>query len=230
MTRWSWAVTLVALGAQAAAPVTVELRDGTRLVGELDQDGLALSTQYGPVKVKLADLVTATGLDDQERVEVRVLNGDTLTGVPNPPKLGLKTSFGKVSVPFTLVVRLQPGVPPPVAVPLRKLNEPTNGTVAALLSFRCADLKSVSDLGQTSGGSVYLWEAKVATGPLLLLLADTREAGASSSLSAVARAVRDCKGSARRIVVRDAKYVAGTETTSGVRAGWTVFYPGVSVQ
>lgn len=230
MTRWSWAVVLVALGARAAAPVTVELRDGTRLVGELDQDGLSLATQYGPVKVQVADLVTATGLDDQERIEVRVVNGDTLTGVPSPPKLALKTSFGKVSVPFMLVVRLQPGAPPPVAVPLRKLKEPTNGTEAPLLTFRCADLKSVSDLGQTTGGSVYVWEANLATGPLLLLLAGTREAGASNSLSAVARAVRACKGSARRIVVRDAKYVSGTETTSGVRAGWSVFYPNVSVQ
>lgn len=229
MRRWSWALAVVAVSAQAA-PVTVDLRDGSRLVGELEPDSLSIATQYGPVKVKLADLVTATSLDDNERIEVRVVNGDLITGVPTPPKLELKTSFGKVSVPFLLLVRLQPGAPPPVAVPLRKLNEPTNGTEAQVLTFRCSDLKAVSDLGQTTGGSVYLWEANLATGPLLLMLAASREPGAANSLSGVARAVAACKGSGRRIVVRDAKYVSGTETTSGVRAGWTAFSPNISVQ
>jgi len=215
--------------AARAAPVVIDLRDGSHLVGDVDLGVLSLSTQFGAMKLKLSDIVTVSGLDE-ERVSVRAANGDTLTGVPTPPKLELKTAFGKVTIPFALVTRLELEPTGSTVASAPPSTDPPHDTSAPAVTFRCAQLKGVVNSGQTTGGSVFVWEVSFTSGPSLLLTAATSEPGASAALARVVEQVGACKGSARQIVVKDAKFVSPTHTTTGARKGWAVFYPNARIQ
>jgi hypothetical protein len=234
-------IVLLALAASGApTALMVELRDGSRVRGDVEAEMLSVSTSYGSVKLKLAEMGSMVTQPDNERISVRMANGDSFLGVPTPSKLELKTSFGKVSIPFTVIVNVrpvpaQPPTPPPAPRPgPAPVNpsggEPANDTVVPQQVFRCSELKSVTDSGQTTGGSVYVWEATFGSGFSLLLIAATREEGSAAKLAEVAKAVAGCKGSSRTIIGKDAKFVSPTYTTAGPRKGWAVFYPNVSVQ
>ncbi len=99
------------------------------------------------------------------------------------------------------------------------------------LMFRCADLASLTDAGQTTGGSVFMWKLAFTTGANLLMIAATTEPNGSANLTSAAQAVYACKGTSKLIRAVNAKYVSPTYTTAaGALNGWTSSYPDVSVQ
>ncbi len=88
--------------------VTVDLRDGSRLRGQVPgRFTLTLHTDYGTVDAPVT-LVRALQFVDADRARVTLLNGDRLTGRYDSDTFGLRTAFGAVSIPRPTVARLQP--------------------------------------------------------------------------------------------------------------------------
>lgn len=87
--------------------IAVELRDGSRLVGTTSLTELAFVTTDGrPTKVELSKAMGISVGDDREIATIS-LHGGVIRGVIETEKLDLTGVFGKVSVPFDEVQRLQ---------------------------------------------------------------------------------------------------------------------------
>jgi hypothetical protein len=104
--------------------LTVELSDGSRLVGEASGlKDLALQTSLGKVTVPVAQAESIRIRDDQGTATIKFRNKDRLSGVLNVAEWGdlkMATAFGEVKVPARLIrhcaIAAAPARKVPVAV------------------------------------------------------------------------------------------------------------------
>jgi hypothetical protein len=96
-------------GAKKEPPVavSVELNDGSRVVGTSDGPGdLRLKTAFGEARIPVGQIASVQFKDDQGAVTVRFHNGDQLTGTLDLKALGdlkVLTALGETTVPLRLV-------------------------------------------------------------------------------------------------------------------------------
>lgn len=90
--------TLAAPPATSPPRLTVELRDGSRVVGTSTTDDLRFtSTLLGKVKLAVQDIRTVEFVSSNS-VKLKAANGDTFALQPLDSALALKTGFGKVEL------------------------------------------------------------------------------------------------------------------------------------
>lgn len=92
-------------GAEVIEPLrlTLDLTDGSRIIGVPAVTNLQMRTSFGSIAVDLNRVQSLELSKDKEGVAVILQNGDRLTGALSLPLLEIKTSFGPVKVPFTLI-------------------------------------------------------------------------------------------------------------------------------
>ena len=78
--------------------VTLELSDGSRIVGVPGFGSVPVQTAYAMMDIPLAQILSIKMGDDHERAAFEMANGDRLTGVITLGPLKLATVFGDVSV------------------------------------------------------------------------------------------------------------------------------------
>jgi len=104
-----WAA--VAAGAPAAPPpavqLTVELVDGSRLVGVPLAAALAFQTEYAALEIPWRQVAGLAPTGPAPAATVALQNGDRLAGRLRADALVLKTSLGALTVPFTQVAKLR---------------------------------------------------------------------------------------------------------------------------
>lgn len=86
--------------------VVLELRDGSRLVGEPAIEFFTVQTSFAKPNVPLDRIAVIEFDEDHEHVKVQFANGDTIQGVADLPSLPIKTAFGKIVVPRALIDKL----------------------------------------------------------------------------------------------------------------------------
>lgn len=89
-----------------AVRLTIELDEGSRLIGTTMIEKLLLKTSYAQIEVPLRMIGEIAFNKEDASVAVRLQNGDSLKGALNLQTLKLKTSFGEVSVPMDHTVRI----------------------------------------------------------------------------------------------------------------------------
>jgi len=89
--------------------VTLELMDGSRLVGTPDLKSLHLQTADAKLDVPLARLASVVFEGTDRTALVSLQNGDRLTGQVPAREIKLQTIFGMVAVPVAKVVRINLG-------------------------------------------------------------------------------------------------------------------------
>jgi hypothetical protein len=94
---------------EAAAQVTVELRDGSRLVGTLAQEALSVHSEVlGDLRIPVARIVCLQWPEDDEtKAHLKVVNGDELLVKVTTAELRLKTCFGEVKLAPALIRQVQ---------------------------------------------------------------------------------------------------------------------------
>ena len=102
----------LALGAPKAAQepalkVSVELADGSRLIGQPALTELLVHTAFADITLPLKALRDLARAGDQEAYVLHLQNGDTLTGTLNLPGLELQTLLGLVRIPLSAVRHLE---------------------------------------------------------------------------------------------------------------------------
>lgn len=137
MFKWKWAVALAvglcitALGTLAPLAgqdkedadkkrspvvVTVDLNDGSRVVGKSDSlTDLRLRTSFGEVRIPIGQVAGVQFKDDQGTTVVRFHNGDQVTGTLDLKALGdlkVATALGETTVPLKLVTACKIEAPP----------------------------------------------------------------------------------------------------------------------
>lgn len=85
---------------------SVELRDGSKLIGSTETEELPLRASFGKVELPTRLIDTIEFSDDKETATVNCTNGDRLVGVIETEALKLKTSFGVVKIPLSTVQRV----------------------------------------------------------------------------------------------------------------------------
>jgi len=91
--------------------VTVELQDGSRIVGTADPQTIAFeSSSAGKMAVPLSALGSIERIDALTKYSFR--NGEILSGVPGDGNLELDASYGRASIPMKLIVRATIAHPP----------------------------------------------------------------------------------------------------------------------
>ncbi len=90
----------------ATPQLLLELSDGSRIVGAPASDHVKLQSDTIKVDLKL-DLIRTIEFDqEKQQAQVKLSNGDRLSGQLSPANLDLNTSFGKITVPLALVRRM----------------------------------------------------------------------------------------------------------------------------
>jgi hypothetical protein len=91
----------------AANRLTVELRDGSRIVGDTDLDALTVTTEMaGTINLQLAKLTSLQQESTNSASVLTLRNGDRLRGMIQAKTLKLSTSFGRITIPVTLISKL----------------------------------------------------------------------------------------------------------------------------
>ena len=91
-----------------ALDVTLNLRDGSRLVASLPRGTIIqLATQFGTVELPLTLIAVIHFNDQQDDVKVVFQNGDTVSGLYEEHRFEIQTSFGHVTVPRSVITRLE---------------------------------------------------------------------------------------------------------------------------
>ncbi|MAE63233.1 MAG: hypothetical protein CMJ18_03085 [Phycisphaeraceae bacterium] len=110
--------------------VTIDLRDGSHLLGRLPRNtSYSLRTDYGTVQAPLSAM-RELDFVDAERAELSLLNGDRMTGRFNDEVLRLTTAFGAVAIPRPIVARLKPVHPVALRTPV--LDHASQGKVVVV--------------------------------------------------------------------------------------------------
>lgn len=86
--------------------LTVELSDGSRLIGTPAVTSVPIVCAVGKIDLPLDQVKTLTFRDDHEGVAAMLANGDHLTGVHNLGKLELSVLFGTVAIDPVLIRRI----------------------------------------------------------------------------------------------------------------------------
>lgn len=91
----------------AAVTLTVELLDGSRIIGPpVDLKSLPLKVDFGDVDIPLSLIDHAAYTKDRAAIVVKFANGDQLTGVAQLDRLLIRTAFGQASVPLSRVAKI----------------------------------------------------------------------------------------------------------------------------
>ena len=94
--------------AEAVTPLrlTLELRDGSRVIGVPSVTNLQVRSSFGAIGLDLTRLQTLQFVEGKGTAEFLLQNGDKVSGVLNLETLEMKTSFGPVKIPVAVVRRL----------------------------------------------------------------------------------------------------------------------------
>jgi hypothetical protein len=91
-----------------ATQLTVNLTDGSRLIGETSLTSLPLRSEgLGKLQVPLDKVSSVKFSEAHESVAVTLANGDSLKGALGEMALKLKTPFGEVSIPLPMVTTIE---------------------------------------------------------------------------------------------------------------------------
>lgn len=97
-----WGLSGPAMGAddrtEAAIVLTLDLTDGSRIVGTPASNTLPLTTPYASLDLPLAQVASLSFQEDHETVQVELRNGDRLTGALDRRRFALKTLLGPLEV------------------------------------------------------------------------------------------------------------------------------------
>lgn len=100
-----------------ATKATVELLDGSRVIGEPAGAELKMVTPVGEVSVPLLSMTQMVFDRDHKTAEVSLVNGDHLSGAVKTKTFSVKTAWGKIDLPLQQVRALTimgHADPPPV--------------------------------------------------------------------------------------------------------------------
>ena len=86
--------------------ITIDVRDGSRLIGMARQDSLPVQCSLGSIKIPLADIRKVTMFEDREQATICLANGDKLTGVPGWRAVKVTTIIGDIAVTMTEIREL----------------------------------------------------------------------------------------------------------------------------
>lgn len=87
--------------------VTLELKDGSRVIGRCDTDKLAFHSQIlGDIHLGLEQVASVEFSRETNVVKLVTTNGDTLTAEPVTREIQIETSFGKIRIPAASLRRL----------------------------------------------------------------------------------------------------------------------------
>lgn len=90
-----------------ASRLTVDLKDGSRLVGTPTQSPLKIASEsFGEVEVPISLVRSIELASDGTRLTLTTSNGERLRGAPRTTALELDTLLGEVSLPFEQVTRV----------------------------------------------------------------------------------------------------------------------------
>jgi len=89
----------------------VELRDGSKLVGELTNQAFPLRSVIGKVELPAKHLDSIEFQADQETATIYCTNGDRLQGALGIDAIGLDTIIGKLKLPLATIRKLSPRIP-----------------------------------------------------------------------------------------------------------------------
>ena len=92
--------------AAPAVRLTVDLSDGSRIVGSPAIATFAVHSELGRIDVPFTKVKSLTFRDDHEGISAALVNGDLLSGTHDLGKLRLKTVFGDVAVDAALIRRI----------------------------------------------------------------------------------------------------------------------------
>jgi hypothetical protein len=108
MTAWA-----SSLSTNSTSTATVDLRDGSRLVGQLEQDTLQFQSDLmGEFRVPVGRVRSIQWPNpDQALARLKVVNGDEFLVKLKTPELRLKTSFGEVKLRTALMKQVQVSTP-----------------------------------------------------------------------------------------------------------------------
>lgn len=97
---------------EPAIQLSIELREGSRLVGEPSVSGVRLVTPYARLDVPFTCIRIATFDVTKEVATIDLRNGDRLSGVADVKGFDLQTAFGPVKVDLLLVRNLSVRIMP----------------------------------------------------------------------------------------------------------------------
>jgi len=213
----------------AAAPATSSetfvfyLTDGSVIVGKPQTKSLTVK-DGGDSATFLFGQLEGIAIDEV-KATLRVRDRGTTEGKLVQKTIAVQTGFGKVSIPTSLITRAAPQAmlpqperpqtlrPPPAAAPAR----------TAPTEISCAQISEVSTVGQTTGGSVWIFRVGRGLDDALLVVSATRDANGKSDIDAARERVQSCAGSSRTLYIDAATWQPETHTTLGTFNGWTVW-------
>ena len=101
-------LTTAACRAESATQLTIDLRDGSRLVGKSLDDTLSLHTSLlGDVKLPVAGIRSIESDANKDTLHLTTTNGDTLAVQFVTSTLRVQTGFGRTDLPVTLIRSLR---------------------------------------------------------------------------------------------------------------------------
>ena len=86
--------------------LTLELRDGSRIIGVPAITNLQVRSSFGVIGIELNRLQTLQFIEGKDASEFLLQNGDKVSGVLNLETVEMKTSFGPVKIPVAAIRRL----------------------------------------------------------------------------------------------------------------------------
>ena len=86
--------------------LTLELRDGSRILGVPAITNLQVRSSFGVIGIELNRLQTLQFIEGKDASEFLLQNGDKVSGVLNLETVEMKTSFGPVKIPVAAIRRL----------------------------------------------------------------------------------------------------------------------------
>lgn len=91
---------------EARTIATLDLIDGSRLVGEPAIERIPLALPYAELEIPIKDVDSIVIQSGQTNVTVKLANGDSLTGTLSRPDLPVNTLIGPVNIPFTILAKV----------------------------------------------------------------------------------------------------------------------------
>ena len=88
--------------------LTVELRDGSRVIGKSQEDHLKFHSEVlGDLKLPLKKIRNVEALTETNQVKVTTSNGDLLTAEFATKEIGVETVYGDVTLPVAMIKQLR---------------------------------------------------------------------------------------------------------------------------
>ncbi len=90
----------------AALQVTVELKDGSILVGRPVETSLPVKLNFAEAKIPFGQIQQCEVQHDEGRITLNLVNGDKVTGTPEARQFKIETSLGTLSPEFAQIERV----------------------------------------------------------------------------------------------------------------------------